>query len=75
MKDMEPAVGSSDYGKDEDMAEVIDKLMTMTYWISVLPYQALLKKHEAITTDIEAFKTTIDSLSAQSKSCKVSINF
>ena len=23
MKDMEPVIGSSDYGKDEDMAEVL----------------------------------------------------
>lgn len=27
MKDMEPVVGSSDYGKDEDMAEVMDIYM------------------------------------------------
>lgn len=42
MKEKEPVVGSTDYGKDEDSAE------------------SLLKKHRALMSDLEAFKSTID---------------
>ncbi|VDO11703.1 unnamed protein product, partial [Brugia timori] len=43
MREKEPVVGSTDYGKDEDSAE------------------SLLKKHRALMSDLEAFKSTIDS--------------
>ena len=33
--------------------------------------QALLKKHEVVMADVEAFGTTIASLEEQSKKCKV----
>jgi len=33
--------------------------------------EALLKKHEALLSDLEAFKTTIESLSEQAATCKV----
>lgn len=42
MREKEPVVGSTDYGKDEDSAE------------------SLLKKHRALMSDLDAFKTTID---------------
>lgn len=42
MREKEPVVGSTDYGKDEDSAE------------------SLLKKHRALMSDLEAFKSTID---------------
>ncbi|XP_064649219.1 spectrin alpha chain-like isoform X2 [Lineus longissimus] len=52
MKEKEPIVGSTDYGKDEDASE------------------ALLKKHEALMGDIEAFQTSIDDLRDQAQSCR-----
>jgi spectrin alpha len=55
MKEKEPIVGSTDYGKDEDSSE------------------ALLKKHEALMGDIEAFQTSIDALREQAQYCRVSI--
>lgn len=33
--------------------------------------EALLKKHEALLSDLEAFKTTVESLSEQAAACKV----
>lgn len=33
--------------------------------------EALLKKHEALLSDLEAFKTTVGSLSEQAAACKV----
>ncbi len=53
MREKEPVVGSTDYGKDEDSAE------------------ALLKKHRAIMSDLEAFKTSIEALRRQATACKV----
>lgn len=44
MREKEPVVGSTDYGKDEDSAE------------------SLLKKHRALMSDLEAFKSTIEVL-------------
>ncbi len=56
MREKEPVVGNTDYGKDEDSAE------------------ALLKKHEALMSDIETYKTLIDNLREQANSCKVTIS-
>lgn len=55
MKEKEPIVSNSDYGKDEDSSE------------------ALLKKHEALMSDLLAFGNTIESLKEQAQSCRVSI--
>uniref|UniRef100_A0A4D5R8U1 Spectrin alpha chain n=2 Tax=Scolopendra TaxID=41364 RepID=A0A4D5R8U1_SCOVI len=52
MKEKEPIVGNTDYGKDEDSAE------------------ALLKKHEALVSDLEAFGSSIQALRDQAKSCR-----
>lgn len=52
MKEKEPIVGSTDFGKDEDSTE------------------ALLKKHEALYADLEAFGNTIASLRDQALACK-----
>jgi spectrin alpha len=52
MREKEPIVGSTDYGKDEDSAE------------------SLLKKHRALMSDLEAFKSTIDDLRKQAAQCK-----
>lgn len=52
MKEKEPIVGSTDYGKDEDSAE------------------ALLKKHEALMSDLEAFGSSIQQLKEQAQSCR-----
>ncbi|XP_055707829.1 spectrin alpha chain isoform X3 [Phlebotomus papatasi] len=52
MKEKEPIVSSTDYGKDEDSSE------------------ALLKKHEALVSDLEAFGNTIQSLQEQAKNCR-----
>ena len=35
------------------------------------PPQALLKKHETVMADVDAFAATISSLEEQSKKCKV----
>lgn len=53
MREKEPIVGSTDYGKDEDSTE------------------ALLKKHEALYSDLEAFASTIADLRAQASNCKL----
>jgi len=37
--------------------------------------EALLKKHEALLSDLEAFKTTVASLSEQAAACKVKLTF
>lgn len=55
MKEKEPIVCNTDYGKDEDSSE------------------ALLKKHEALVSDLEAFGNTILALREQAQSCRVSI--
>src|SRR5262245_4860138 len=52
MREKEPLVSSTDYGKDEDSAE------------------ALLKKHRALISDIEAFKGTIEALRKQASACR-----
>ncbi|MFT7796792.1 spectrin alpha chain, non-erythrocytic 1 isoform X4 [Arapaima gigas] len=52
MREKEPIVGSTDYGKDEDSAE------------------ALLKKHEALMSDLSAYGSSIDSLKEQAQSCR-----
>lgn len=52
MKEKEPIVSSTDYGKDEDSSE------------------ALLKKHEALVSDLEAFGNTIHALKDQAQSCR-----
>lgn len=54
MKEKEPIVSSTDYGKDEDSSE------------------ALLKKHEALMSDLKAFGNTIESLKEQARNCRVS---
>lgn len=56
MKEKEPLVSNTDYGKDEDSSE------------------ALLKKHEALMSDLEAFGNTIQSLKDQAQACRVNIN-
>uniref|UniRef100_A0AAY4DFS0 Spectrin alpha, non-erythrocytic 1 n=1 Tax=Denticeps clupeoides TaxID=299321 RepID=A0AAY4DFS0_9TELE len=52
MREKEPIVGSTDYGKDEDSAE------------------ALLKKHEALMSDLSAYGSSIHSLKEQAQSCR-----
>uniref|UniRef100_A0A3Q1EVZ1 Spectrin alpha chain, non-erythrocytic 1 n=1 Tax=Acanthochromis polyacanthus TaxID=80966 RepID=A0A3Q1EVZ1_9TELE len=52
MREKEPIVGSTDYGKDEDSAE------------------ALLKKHEALMSDLSAYGSSIQSLKEQAQSCR-----
>jgi len=52
MREKEPIVGNTDYGKDEDSAE------------------ALLKKHEALMSDLEAYRSVIDALREQAQQCK-----
>uniref|UniRef100_A0A8C3M1B6 Spectrin alpha chain, non-erythrocytic 1 n=1 Tax=Chrysolophus pictus TaxID=9089 RepID=A0A8C3M1B6_CHRPC len=47
MREKEPIVGSTDYGKDEDSAE------------------ALLKKHEALMSDLSAYGSSIQALREQ----------
>lgn len=54
MKEKEPIVSSTDYGKDEDSSE------------------ALLKKHEALMSDLKAFGNTIEALKEQARNCRVS---
>uniref|UniRef100_M3XK81 Spectrin alpha chain, non-erythrocytic 1 n=2 Tax=Latimeria chalumnae TaxID=7897 RepID=M3XK81_LATCH len=52
MREKEPIVGSTDYGKDEDSAE------------------ALLKKHEALMSDLIAYGSSIQALKEQAQSCR-----
>ncbi|XP_056395740.1 spectrin alpha chain, non-erythrocytic 1 isoform X1 [Hyla sarda] len=52
MREKEPIVGSTDYGKDEDSAE------------------ALLKKHEALMSDLQAYGSSIQSLREQAQACR-----
>ncbi|XP_025060779.1 spectrin alpha chain, non-erythrocytic 1 isoform X5 [Alligator sinensis] len=52
MREKEPIVGSTDYGKDEDSAE------------------ALLKKHEALMSDLTAYGSSIQALREQAQSCR-----
>uniref|UniRef100_A0A8B9GPW3 Spectrin alpha chain, non-erythrocytic 1 n=1 Tax=Amazona collaria TaxID=241587 RepID=A0A8B9GPW3_9PSIT len=52
MREKEPIVGSTDYGKDEDSAE------------------ALLKKHEALMSDLSAYGSSIQALREQGQSCR-----
>ncbi|XP_072386610.1 spectrin alpha chain isoform X2 [Diabrotica undecimpunctata] len=52
MREKEPIVSNTDYGKDEDSSE------------------ALLKKHEALMSDLAAFGNTIDALKEQARSCR-----
>ncbi|XP_056641828.1 spectrin alpha chain isoform X2 [Diorhabda sublineata] len=52
MKEKEPIVSNTDYGKDEDSSE------------------ALLKKHEALMSDLAAFGNTIEALKEQARSCR-----
>ncbi|EEB17271.1 Spectrin alpha chain, putative [Pediculus humanus corporis] len=52
IKEKEPIVTSTDYGKDEDSSE------------------ALLKKHEALVSDLEAFDSTISALKKQAQACR-----
>ena len=81
MKEKELTVGSGDYGKDEDSAQVSWRHHSWAHWsmrstqFHHYPHssllQALLKKHEVVMADVEAFGTTIASLEEQSKKCKV----
>ncbi|XP_068910305.1 spectrin alpha chain isoform X3 [Tenebrio molitor] len=52
MKEKEPIVNNTDYGKDEDSSE------------------ALLKKHEALMSDLIAFGNTIEGLKEQARNCR-----
>ncbi|XP_060526882.1 spectrin alpha chain isoform X2 [Cylas formicarius] len=52
MKEKEPIVANTDYGKDEDSSE------------------ALLKKHEALVSDLIAFGNTIEGLKEQARNCR-----
>uniref|UniRef100_A0A671NGP8 Spectrin alpha chain, non-erythrocytic 1 n=1 Tax=Sinocyclocheilus anshuiensis TaxID=1608454 RepID=A0A671NGP8_9TELE len=52
MREKEPIVGSTDYGKDEDSAE------------------ALLKKHEALMSDLSAYGSSIQALKEQAEACR-----
>ncbi|TPP57241.1 Spectrin alpha chain non-erythrocytic [Fasciola gigantica] len=53
MREKEPLVGSSEFGRDEDSTE------------------ALLKKHNALMADIEAYGSTIEDLAAQANACRM----
>eukprot|EP00117_Sycon_ciliatum_P010415 scpid4432/ scgid12327/ Spectrin alpha chain, brain; Alpha-II spectrin; Fodrin alpha chain; Spectrin, non-erythroid alpha chain len=52
MREKEPLVASTDYGKDEDSA------------------QAMLKKHEVIISDLDAYNNSISQLQDQSTQCQ-----
>ncbi|XP_056301760.1 spectrin alpha chain, non-erythrocytic 1 isoform X10 [Danio aesculapii] len=52
MREKEPIVGSTDYGKDEDSAE------------------ALLKKHEALMSDLSAYGSSIQALKEEAQACR-----
>ncbi|XP_077779120.1 spectrin alpha chain, non-erythrocytic 1-like [Podarcis muralis] len=52
MREKEPIVSSTDYGKDEDSAE------------------ALLKKHEALMSDLSAYGSSIQALREQAQACR-----
>lgn len=81
MKEKEPIVSSADFGKDEDSAQVFSVCMEEVYvfvrWLvrvwrlSCSIVQALLKKHELVINDIEAYSSTISSLEEQAVKCKV----
>lgn len=53
MREKEPLVGSSEFGRDEDSTE------------------ALLKKHNALLADIEAYGSTIEALGVQARNCRM----
>ncbi|CAL8071830.1 unnamed protein product [Calicophoron daubneyi] len=53
MREKEPLVGSSEFGRDEDSTE------------------ALLKKHNALMADIEAYGSTIEALGNQASACRM----
>ncbi|KAL3315949.1 Spectrin alpha chain, non-erythrocytic 1 [Cichlidogyrus casuarinus] len=53
MKEKEPLVGSTEFGRDEDSTE------------------ALLKKHEALMSDMEAYGATIKALHDQAAQCRL----
>ncbi|CAH8834837.1 unnamed protein product [Trichobilharzia szidati] len=53
MREKEPLVGSSEFGRDEDSTE------------------ALLKKHNALLADIEAYGSTIEALGVQASNCRM----
>jgi spectrin alpha len=52
MREKEPIIGNTDYGKDEDSAE------------------ALLKKHQALLSDVDAYRPVIEGLRDQATACK-----
>ena len=52
MREKEPVVGNTDYGRDEDSAE------------------ALLKKHEALMCDLDAYGSVVQQLKQQALQCK-----
>ena len=43
------------------------------YGISISTRQALLKKHQALMADIEAFGSTVKTLRVQADACRVSV--
>jgi len=47
----------------------LDKLLILCNFT----WQALLKKHEALISDIDAYGSVIDDLREQAKECKVSL--
>ena len=97
MREKEPIVCNTDYGKDEDSAEVSDaraacrranscRLLQLSLYEDeksfsldvssnikkcALLLQALLKKHEALMSDIDAYGGVIDQLREQAQACKV----
>ena len=91
MREKEPIVCNTDYGKDEDSAEVsvaracrclctsINRrcvktkccLCVLQCILSAAWLQALLKKHEALMSDIDAYGGVIDQLREQAQACKV----
>ena len=87
MREKEPIVGSPDYGKDEDSAEVRREISVNSVYhlvmqdacsktrLNFLSLKALLKKHEALMSDLSAYGSSIQGLKEQAQSCRVNSTF
>lgn len=75
-QDLEDSLQAHQYFADANEAEswVKEKepmVLSQDYGRDEDSSEALLKKHEALLSDLEAFKTTVGSLSEQAAACKV----
>lgn len=76
-QDLEDSLQAHQYFADANEAESWIKekepiVMNQDYGRDEDSAEALLKKHEALVSDLEAFGNTIQSLKEQAKACKVS---